>query len=562
MKLSGVSDSAKKNGGAAVLSTPVKSGLKIGDASGDVNSGKPADGSPAPSAPVKPVVQTGFSSGVRTGVRGRASVSSADKGKGIVADNGIGDEITFKDVTLEPHEGEVRFRLIHFWEAWNVQSKTLIGLEMILIDREETVIQGFIPQGRVDVYLSHLKAGALYRLNKFFGAKSKLNYRVAEPDVTISFSWNSALTPLEDSSIRFPEDRFRIHGYRTFDAACDLRGDLYDYIGHIKLVNGQVPGGNLLLDEADVAASRRVDLHVQTHDDPVLKVCLWDKAAFEFVDKFNATKGTARVILVTTLNPKRFGVLSLSSMAPSRVFLDDDVEETRVYLNWLNSNSDVANRINAEVVTKPETATLGDLFAYMKRPSAKVAWFECTATIDAVVHGSDWYYIGCGVCHTKATRGPTTLMCKKCGKAGIDGVAHYLSKLSVYDQKDQAIFVLLGNAGEELTGKKAGEFVESYYQANDAVEGEHKVPVPQAMIDTIGQRRTFVVKVSSHNLEGKTQTLTVTKVLPIEALESKASLGEKSDEEPVSGSGDHAEVSVKRVADVSVPEGGKRARSG
>ncbi|KAG2298878.1 hypothetical protein Bca52824_035350 [Brassica carinata] len=494
MKLSGVSDSAKKNGGAAVLSTPVKSGLKIGDASGDVNSGKPADGSPAPSAPVKPVVQTGFSSGVRTGVRGRASVSSADKGKGIVADNGIGDEITFKD------------------------SKTLIGLEMILIDREETVIQGFIPQGRVDVYLSHLKAGALYRLNKFFGAKSKLNYRVAEPDVTISFSWNSALTPLEDSSIRFPEDRFRIHGYRTFDAACDLRGDLYDYIGHIKLVNGQVPGGNLLLDEADVAASRRVDLHVQTHDDPVLKVCLWDKAAFEFVDKFNATKGTARVILVTTLNPKRFGVLSLSSMAPSRVFLDDDVEETRVYLNWLNSNSDVANRINAEVVTKPETATLGDLFAYMKRPSAKVAWFECTATIDAVVHGSDWYYIGCGVCHTKATRGPTTLI--------------YLSKLSVYDQKDQAIFVLLGNAGEELTGKKAGEFVESYYQANDAVEGEHKVPVPRAMIDTIGQRRRLLL-----------------------------SLGEKSDEEPVSGSGDHAEVSVKRVADVSVPEGGKR-RSG
>ncbi|KAF2613814.1 hypothetical protein F2Q70_00010611 [Brassica cretica] len=144
--------------------------------------------------------------------------------------------------------------------------------------------------------------------------------------------------------------------------------------------------------------------------DPVLKLYLWDKAAFEFCEKFKASGGTARVILVTTLNPKRFvGVLSLSSMTPSRVFLDSDVQETRFYLSWLNSNLDVANRVNAEVVTKPETATLGELFSYMKQASAKVAWIECTSTIDDVVHGSGWYYIGCGVCHTKATKGPTTL---------------------------------------------------------------------------------------------------------------------------------------------------------
>lgn len=37
--------------------------------------------------------------------------------------------------------------------------------------------------------------------------------------------------------------------------------------------------------------------------------------------------------------------------------------------------------------------------------------------------------------------------------------------------------------------------------------------MPQVLIDAIGQTRTFVIKVSKHNLEGKTQTLTVTKVL-------------------------------------------------
>ncbi|KAL0844012.1 hypothetical protein Bca101_017258 [Brassica carinata] len=436
-------------------------------------------------------------------------------GKAIASGNNVVKEITFKDVTFGPHEGEVRFRLIHFWEAWNLRTKTLIGPRCS--SSIGMVIQGFIPQGRIEVYLRHLKAGALYRLNK--------------------------------SSVRFPDDRYRVHGYEEFDAACDLRGQLYDYVGHIKLLNGQVPSDGLRLDESEIAASRRVDLHVQTHD-------------FEFCEKFNASEGTARVILVTTLNPKRFGVLTLSSMAPSRVFLDNDVEETRVYLSWLNSNLDVASRVNAEVITKPEPASLGELFSYMKKATAKVAWFECTATIDAVVHGSEWYYIGCAVCHTKATRGPTTLMCKKCGKAEIVGVAHYLSKLSVYDHNDQGVFVLLGDAGEELTGKKAGELVEGYYQANEGLEGDHMVPVPQAMIDTIGQTRKFVVKVSKHNLEAKTQTLTVTKVLPIETPEPRASLGEEVDEEPDGGSETRGEEAVKRGTDVSVPDGVKRARCG
>ncbi|CAN6821229.1 unnamed protein product [Brassica oleracea] len=465
------------------------------------------------SSPIKPIGKTGASSSLNIGVRGKASVSSGSKGKAIVSDN-VGE------------------------------TKVLIGLEMLLIDEEETVIQGFIPHGRIETYLRHMKVGATYRLNKFFGSKSKTIYR--------------------ESSIRFPEDQFRIHGYKEFEAACDLRGDLYDYVGHIKLVNGQVPNDSLLLDEAEIAASRRVELHVQTHDDPVLKLYLWDKAAFEFCEKFKASGGTARVILVTTLNPKRFvGILSLSSMTPSRVFLDSDVQETRFYLSFmLNSNLDVANRVNAEVVTKPETATLGELFSYMKQASAKVAWIECTSTIDDVVHGFGWYYIGCGVCHTKATKGPTTLMCKKCGKSEIVGVAQYLSKLSVYDYNDQAVFVVLGDAGEELIGKKAAELVESYYQANDSVGEDHIVPVPQAMIDTIEQTQKFIVKVSNHNLTAKTQTLTVTKVLPLEAPEPEGNLGENVDEEPDNEREDHADESVKRGADGIESEGAKHAKSG
>ena len=76
-------------------------------------------------------------------------------------------------------------------------------------------------------YLPHMKADGIYRLNNFFGSKNKTSYRVAEASVTITFSSTSALSVLEDSSVCYPDDRFRFHGYEEFDAACDLKGDLY-----------------------------------------------------------------------------------------------------------------------------------------------------------------------------------------------------------------------------------------------------------------------------------------------------------------------------------------------
>ena len=175
--------------------------------------------------------------------------------KGKAVDSSSVEVLFFKDVKFGPQKGELRFRLIHFWEARNAHTKILIGIEMILIDeqvcpflrffwfclvdkiltnsllcvryRQGTVIQGFIPPSRIDTYLPHMIAGSLYRLIKFYGSKSKTMYRVSEQDVTISFSWNSVLSVLENCPVQFLEDRFRFYGYEEFESACDLKGDLY-----------------------------------------------------------------------------------------------------------------------------------------------------------------------------------------------------------------------------------------------------------------------------------------------------------------------------------------------
>ncbi|KAF2534189.1 hypothetical protein F2Q70_00031516 [Brassica cretica] len=137
--------------------------------------------------------------------------------------------------------------------------------------------------------------------------------------------------------------------------------------------------------------------------------------------------------------------------------------------------------------------------------------------------------------------------------------SRYLTRISVYDKTEQAVFVILGDAGKELTGKHAAELVANYFEANDGVGADHCVPVPQALLDTIGQTCKFIVKVSDHNLTGKTQTITVTKILPPEApLPSTVGVGSGSS----GSSGDTAGDKARKAAEILEADVAKCPKSG
>ncbi|CAN6983796.1 unnamed protein product [Brassica oleracea var. botrytis] len=499
-------------------------------------------------------------------------------GKSIVSSDNDEKVIFFKDLSLGPHEAQLRFRLIHFLEAWNPLKKTLIGMEMLLIDEQGTVIQGFISPGRIEKYRPEMKRGSVYKLNNFYGSRNKSLFRVADHTVTVSFSWNSELTVLLDCPTHFDADSFRFHSYEEFQANCDLKGDLYDIcnycdvyldvVGHMKLVNGQSIVEAPVLDEVEIAKARRVLIHFQSHDGPVMKLYLWDQAARDFCKMFKSYEVTPTVLLVTTVNTKTLGgTLALTSMSSSRVFMDYDVQPTIDYFSWLGSNPGIAEQVNAEVVPKRETMTIGKIFSYIEQESAKGAFFECTATIDDVVHGSYWYYIACSGCHSKVSKGPTSLICtnKKCGKVNVSGVPQYLSKISVYNNSEQAVFVLLGEAGRELTGKPASELVRSYFEANGNEGVNLEAPVLEALISTIGQKHKFCVKVTEHNFSGKTRALTVTKILPLDTspatVSSEDNQATATSEETSENGVDSADGS-KRTCDSSELERAKRPKCG
>ncbi|CAH8307058.1 unnamed protein product [Eruca vesicaria subsp. sativa] len=65
----------------------------------------------------------------------------------------------------------------------------------------------------------------------------------------------------------------------------------------------------------------------------------------------------------------------------------------------------------------------------------------------------------------RPTDGPSSFVCSKCGNENIH----------VYDNKYQAVFVLVGDEGRELTGKHASRIVDKYFKVNGDLDPDHEV---------------------------------------------------------------------------------------
>ncbi|KAL0887183.1 hypothetical protein Bca101_011166 [Brassica carinata] len=236
-----------------------------------------------------------------------------------------------------------------------------------------------------------------------------------------------------------------------FEANCDAKGDLYDVVGHMKLVNGQSMIGKPTIEVSEVATSRRM---VGTCNE----VVSWDNAAIEFCQKFRAFESPPSVVLVTTVNPKRLGgTLALSSMSSSRVLV---------------SHPDVVNQVNAEVVTKRETATIGEIFAYMKRESAKPAFLNA--------------------------RPQSTTSCMTLHGTTSDAVAARLRQ----PESEEAVFVLLGDLGPELSGKPVAELVRNYFETRKL----ELMCLFEALLSTVGGHTISVSKF--HNTISRKKQIT------------------------------------------------------
>ncbi|CAH8312328.1 unnamed protein product, partial [Eruca vesicaria subsp. sativa] len=82
------------------------------------------------------------------------------------------------------------------------------------------------------------------------------------------------------------------------------------------------------------------------------------------------------------------------------------------------------------------------------------------------------------------------------------------------------MFIILGDAGKELTGRRETELIDKYAEENGGDGAEHEVPLPQCFIVAIVQTQKFRIKVAHFNSTSK-MTLTVTKLVSPAVLPPK-----------------------------------------
>uniref|UniRef100_A0A1J3HYH3 Replication protein A 70 kDa DNA-binding subunit B/D first OB fold domain-containing protein n=1 Tax=Noccaea caerulescens TaxID=107243 RepID=A0A1J3HYH3_NOCCA len=146
---------------------------------------------------------------------------------------------TFGDLQGKFFDDEIIVRLIHSWEARNFKKGNLLmGVELLLIDRKSTTIQAFISANRLHGHKSALKSNRVYRLKKFMITPCKTVYKVASHRYGICFTDETSFVEDSEGLHELPAQLFRLRTYQELAPLADTGIDLFDIIGHIRLISG------------------------------------------------------------------------------------------------------------------------------------------------------------------------------------------------------------------------------------------------------------------------------------------------------------------------------------
>ncbi|CAN6900898.1 unnamed protein product [Brassica oleracea] len=194
-----------------------------------------------------------------------------------------------------------------------------------------TTIHAFIPANRIGCYEEDLKAGVIYKIKNFLVINNKTSYKVTSHKFLIQFTHHTVLAPTDHAGHDIERQNVRIRSYAEFNEAVNKNEDLYDALGKLVLVSNENFNNGV--------TNKRIDIHLQLKDGPIVRVTLWGNVAANFQKKLMESVDKPMVLLATTMNPRTFrDVFCLSSTSSTRIFFDNDIEPNTGYLTWLREN--------------------------------------------------------------------------------------------------------------------------------------------------------------------------------------------------------------------------------
>ncbi|CAN6925283.1 uncharacterized protein LOC106393717 [Brassica napus] len=400
----------------------------------------------------------------------------------------------------------VEVRLLRFWEARNVRrSGELMGVDMLLLDSQSTMMPATVNVNRLATHLTNLEEGSVYSLTGFEVTHCNQNYRLSDSSLLIRFTDSTSFKKVTEPAVPIPLESFRFRNYSEMLGLANSNNQLPDLIGEITAVKSTVTDPPQ--DKNRVMATIRMD------NDTSVTMSLFDAQAVKIHNQLEQIGVDPRVVVATSVNPNIVGGrLFLNATSGTHIYFDKQTDAgERLFYRLVERDTGlppVAPLLKS--YAKVEKLSISELNDFVVTATSQEIDFICAGKVTGVKLDKGWCYVSCSKCFKKLQRSVSSLTCMSCNNTSAVGVLRYRVEMSIADETGEGLFVAFDGVIAKLHNMRAHEAANLL--AGDDVNPE-ETDAPPFVRDLEGKSYTFQVKVGPYNFTANHQSFTISRIL-------------------------------------------------
>nr|VDD24960.1 unnamed protein product [Brassica oleracea] len=408
---------------------------------------------------------------------------------------------SFDDLRLGRSAQFVVARLLRFWDSRNIKKQgEFMGITLLFLDEQNSVIHGFIPAARSGNYHPGLRSGSVVKVSRFEVARCTKMYKITDNPFVVRFLPQTTIDEVLVNAPIINLQKFMLRKFEHLQALANTNLELPDVVGMIRSVQGS--------DLSDATVMTRVVVRFVIEPNVVVYLSLWDEAAATFWGLISSGERAQSVMVVTTVNPKIFGRnLYLNSTPATKFYSDMNLPAIAQFTASLGGPVGEAFPCidTKEAIKKKEHVSIGDLNKFISNSDEQTqeAEFICKARVLEVLQQNGWSFVSCTGCSRKLDQSGNSLCCNRCVNANVTGVIKYRVELSVDDGNDNATFVVFDIDMLNLIKKDAATLTV------EEMNGGGGEQLPQCLEELGGKEFVFQIRVTPFNFTPNHHTFTV-----------------------------------------------------
>ncbi|KAL4599794.1 hypothetical protein ACB092_11G152200 [Castanea dentata] len=423
---------------------------------------------------------------------------------------------TLKQISRDKDNSKLKVRVLRMWDAINIANNLdLISLDMILVDKEGTLIHASIRKNLAQSFRPQLNEGSIYTITNFLVEENKGNYRPVHNQLKILFNSTTSVSKFNGFDHSIPQSQFEFADYGTIASRCydntyltDVIGIL-DYIGAIEEIKTR----------GRPTKMRNIQLLLE--ESKSIRTTLWGNTTQQIDDDFYKTNKGSFILIVTSTIVKSFrGEYQLSSTFATKLYVNLDIPEVAEIRNKYTTMNITVKDILPKELPKPQDE---ELALHNKKTVAEIKSLEwnsntkdllvtCNAKIIDINNKYGWYYVACLICKTKVKQVKGVLWCERCKNQRKFAVPSYRIQVQVQDETGSTTFILFDKGAERIISKTAKELAEMQEEIFK-LDGN---TIPKEIQKIIGNEYLFQLHLDEYNLKYGKENYTVSKILEIE----------------------------------------------